>query len=112
VQEPTGDPTYPTAVYCWIQGTSMASPHVAGLAALVISRYGDSSSPQNGKLRPGQVQSIIQQTADPQPCPDSYVGYPPSMSNGASQQCNGGAGYNSWYGKGIVNALSAITHNP
>jgi hypothetical protein len=90
----------------------MASPHVAGLAALVISRFGDSSSPQNGKLRPGQVSSIIQQTADPQPCPSSYTGYPPQMSNGEPQSCSGGAGYNSWYGKGIVNALSAITRSP
>jgi subtilisin family serine protease len=111
-QEPTGDPTYPTAVYCWIQGTSMASPHVAGLAALVISRFGDSSSPQNGKLRPGQVSAMIEQTADPHACPDSYTGYPPQMSNGEPQSCSGGAGYNSWYGKGIVNALSAITHSP
>ena len=52
----------------------MASPHVAGLAALVISRFGDSSSPQNGKMRPGQVSSLIQQTADGQPCPDTLHG--------------------------------------
>ena len=51
-QEPTGDATYPTAVYCGIQGTSMAGPHVAGLAALVISQYGDLKTPQNGKMRP------------------------------------------------------------
>jgi subtilisin family serine protease len=111
--EPTGDPTYPTAVYCYLQGTSMASPHVAGLAALVISRFGDSKTPQNGKLAPERVKTIIQQTADPTPCPTAaqlalYAPFP-SFSNGAPQTCSGGAGYNSWYGNGIVNALRAVT---
>ena len=111
-QEPTTDPNYPIAYYCWAQGTSMASPHVAGLAALVISRYGDAQTPQNGKLRPDQVAAIIQQTADPTPCPADVTPYAPfpSISNDAPQQCTGGTGYNSWYGNGIVNALSAITH--
>src|SRR4051794_34081703 len=53
VQEPfPSDPTYPTAHYCYLQGTSMAGPHVAGLAALIVSRYGDLQNPQNGKMRP------------------------------------------------------------
>jgi hypothetical protein len=34
------------------------------------------------------------------------------MSNGEPQSSTDGAGYNSWYGNGIVNALSAITHPP
>jgi hypothetical protein len=63
-------------------------------------------------MRPGQVASIIQPTADSHLCPDSYAGYPPQMSNGEPQSCSGGAGNNSWYGRGIVNALSAITHTP
>ena len=115
-QEPTGDPTYPTAFYCWVQGTSMASPHVAGLAALVISRFGDSKSPQNGHMRPEQVAALIQQTADPTPCPTPeqlllYAPFP-SIANGAPETCQGGDGSNSWFGKGIVNALSAVTHSP
>jgi subtilisin family serine protease len=111
VQEATTDPTYPTAVYCYLQGTSMASPHVAGVAALVISRYGTASNAKNGKMRPGAVQAVVQQTADPQPCPDSLpAGYntiQPSPS-GAPQTCQGGIGHNSWYGNGQVNALSAV----
>jgi subtilisin family serine protease len=106
------DPGAVGAVYCYLQGTSMASPHVAGLAALVISRYGDSGSPQNGHLPPGAVQSIIQLSADGTACPTDLTPYAttPSFSNGAPQECDGGTGYNSWYGKGIVNALSAVTH--
>jgi hypothetical protein len=100
----------------------MASPHAAGLAALIISRYGDASSPQNGKMRPGQVAAIMQQTADSQPCPtetpasgapgSALQGVPYSaitQTSGAAQTCQGGEGYNSWYGNGQINALSAVT---
>ena len=110
------------ARYCYLQGTSMASPHAAGVAALIISRYGDSSSPQNGKLRPGAVEAIMQGTADPQPCPTELplTGAPgTSRANlpysgitrpsGDPQECQGGAGHNSWYGAGQINALRAVT---
>ena len=114
VKEPIGDPEEPTVVYCYLQGTSMASPHVAGVAALIISRYGNLNNPQNGKMRPGQVAAFIQQTADPQPCPvtlpsgySNFVG----VNSGQPQTCQGGPGHNSWYGNGQVNALNAITHN-
>ena len=45
VKEMRGDPEEPTTVYCYLQGTSMASPHVAGTAALIISRFGKLGSP-------------------------------------------------------------------
>jgi len=91
------------AVYCWLQGTSMASPHVAGVAALVASR---------GKLNPGEVAAFIQLTADSVPCPSPeqvalYAPFP-SVSNEAPQQCQGDSGYNSWFGHGRVNALKAV----
>lgn len=111
VQEGTGDPTYPTAVYCYQQGTSMASPHVAGVAALIVSRYGTSNNPSNGKMRPGAVEAVMRNTADPQPCPATLpAGYEAfTTPAGQPQTCQGGPGSNSWYGNGQVNALSAVT---
>jgi subtilisin family serine protease len=108
VTEANPDPTYPTAVYCYLQGTSMAAPHVAGVAALAISAF--------GKSRTGQVAQLVQQTADPQACPSflpttplDYLDIGASVSNGAAPVCTGGTGYNSWYGHGQVNALRAVT---
>jgi len=105
----TGDPTEPTAAYCYAQGTSMASPHVAGLAALIISRF--------GPMPPGTVAAYISQTADPQPCPSAAEQAAlsasfPSVDTGGPQTCEGGTGHNSWYGNGQANALSAVTHKP
>ncbi len=100
------------ATYCYQQGTSMASPHVAGVAALIISQFGKDLP--RGNLRPGQVAAIITQTADPKDCPADVSSYAffPSQNNGAPQACQGGAGYNSWYGNGQVNALNAVQHAP
>ena len=107
------DPTLPTAAYCYLQGTSMAGPHVAGVAALVVSRFGDLQNPRNGKMHPGQVGQYVTQTADPQPCPTSVpAGYETfTTSLGEPQACQGGPGHNSWYGNGQVNALRAVTHD-
>src|SRR6266550_3461638 len=90
------------ATYCYQQGTSMASPHVAGVAALIESV---------GVTARGAVAAALENRADPVACPtpDVLAGYAffPSVSNGAPQHCSGGTGYNSWYGHGQVNALSA-----
>jgi subtilisin family serine protease len=54
--------------YYFAAGTSMAAPHVSGLAALIIGKY--------GHLSPAQLKSIIQQTADDilKPGADPYSG--------------------------------------
>lgn len=91
------------AKYCWAQGTSMAGPHVAGLAALILS--------ENPGMSPGAVEALMQRTATPLPCPDTtqpiYANFP-SANNGAPQTCTGGTGHNSFYGSGEVNALAAL----
>ena len=90
------------ATYCYQQGTSMASPHVTGVVALINSM---------GIRNPGQVAARIGNTADSMPCPADVSPYAffPGVDDGAPQQCQGGAGYNSWYGHGQVNALSAVS---
>jgi subtilisin family serine protease len=83
--------------YGFGEGTSMASPHVAGVAALAISAH--------GKLSPGAVQSLITRTADPVPCtpePFNPGGFFPAT-------CQGGAGYNGFHGHGQVNALAVVS---
>jgi subtilisin family serine protease len=42
--------------YFFAAGTSMAAPHVSGLAALLVGKY--------GHMSPSQLRSKIQQTAD------------------------------------------------
>jgi subtilisin family serine protease len=90
------------ATYCYQQGTSMASPHVAGVAALIVSQ---------GTTSPGAVAAKINNTADPIACPadTSIYSFFPAVDNGAPQVCTGGTGYNSFNGHGQVNALTAVT---
>ena len=91
------------ATYCYQQGTSMASPHVAGVAALIMSQ---------GTKSPGAVTAKLDNTADSMACPPdlSIYAFFPAVDNGAPQVCQGGTGYNSFNGHGQVNALSAVTH--
>jgi len=103
---PTGFPCLRLVVdagasYCYLQGTSMASPHVAGLAALIASQH-----PTWGF---GAITGKITSTADPMACPDTaQYAFFPATDNGAPQVCTGGTSYNSFNGHGQVNALSAV----
>jgi lantibiotic leader peptide-processing serine protease len=89
-----------SATYCYLQGTSMASPHAVGVAALIESM---------GITAPGAVAARLMATANGIPCPDvSIYAFFPSVSNGAPQVCTGTTDYNSFAGHGQINALAAV----
>jgi subtilisin family serine protease len=115
-----GDPTSPfvlksckgkkCAYYQYLQGTSMASPHAVGVAALIISTFGRKD---HGGLtmNPDAVAGILERTATDHPCPDPPVlDYTiPGRDRDASfnATCVGTAAKNSIWGDGIVDALAA-----
>lgn len=90
--------TLPNNQYGYLQGTSMASPHVAGVAALLKSTHPHAS--------PARLQALLKAQADNPGCPTG-----PYDGNGdgvADATCVGGKRVNGFYGFGIVNALRAV----
>ncbi|MEC3981263.1 S8 family peptidase [Amycolatopsis sp. H20-H5] len=83
--------------YAPLCGTSMASPHVAGVVALLATTHPDYSARQLRRTLDGQ--------AVPIPCPADY-----DLTGDGSQDayCAGYGSYNGFYGHGMVDALAAV----
>lgn len=102
----------PCAYYQYLQGTSMAGPHVAGVVALIIEAFGTPDGTGGYDLAPAMVEHILTSSATPTECPDPELldytdeGRPESWN----ATCVGDAEFNSNYGHGIVNALAATTY--
>ncbi|MFJ6378980.1 S8 family serine peptidase [Kitasatospora sp. NPDC092039] len=90
--------TLPNNQYGYQQGTSMATPHVSGVAALLKSAH--------PRATPAQLRAMLKAQADNPGCPAT-----PYDGNGdgvVDATCAGGERVNGFYGFGIVNALRAV----
>jgi subtilisin family serine protease len=98
------------AYYQYLQGTSMASPHAVGVAALVVASHGKRDRAHGGlKLSPDAVERVLKQTAQDHACPDPPLfHYPdPDLTPDYTALCEGTPEDNGFYGEGIVDALAA-----
>jgi subtilisin family serine protease len=87
------------ATYALINGTSMAAPHVTGVAALVIQLHPNWS--------PSAVASAVRRATTPMACPPNWQ---PLGPNDERFRCVGGSsGHTSFFGAGLVNAAAATS---
>ncbi|MEU1040803.1 S8 family serine peptidase [Streptomyces sp. NPDC005907] len=82
----------------YMAGTSMASPHVAGVAALIKSTHPHAS--------PALVKALLYAEADATPCTDPYD---IDGDGKIDAVCEGTKNRNGFYGWGTADALDAVT---
>lgn len=87
--------TFPRSVspsgYASISGTSMASPHVAGVLALLATTHPGAA--------PAELHALLEEQATDTACPATAV---------PAKPCTGSAQDNAHYGEGLVDALAAV----
>jgi len=84
------------ARYAYFNGTSMSSPHAAGVAALVKEMHPNWS--------PGAVKAAVQRSARHLDCPSDWQ---PLGEGDERERCYGNGGRTSFFGHGLVDASAA-----
>ncbi|MFF0451050.1 S8 family serine peptidase [Streptomyces sp. NPDC004609] len=89
--------TLPNGRYGYKAGTSMASPHVAGVVALIKSKH--------PYAPPAAVKALLYGQADDTACTDPY-----DINNDGvvDAVCEGDKRKNAFYGEGVADALDAV----
>ncbi|MFJ3215884.1 S8 family peptidase [Kitasatospora sp. NPDC086801] len=90
--------TIPGNKYGYMQGTSMATPHVVGVVALLASTF--------PWANPDELTELLTNQAESHPCPTGA--YNPGGTGDYKATCEGGADDNGFYGAGIINAEKAV----
>ena len=89
--------TLPGGGYGYAAGTSMASPHVSGVAALIMSTHPDAS--------PAAVKALLKVQADDMDC---SAPYDIDGDGKIDAVCEGNERTNGFYGAGLADALDAV----
>jgi subtilisin family serine protease len=101
--------------YWFVQGTSIAAPIGTGVAALIISAFGDDDGSGGLTMDPARVERILTRTAFQHGCPEGgvqtypevkEVGLKPKQFRAVCEEAGGGV--NGFYGHGIVDAVRAL----
>ncbi|MEU6896102.1 S8 family serine peptidase [Streptomyces sp. NPDC046557] len=90
--------TLPGGGYGYKQGTSMAGPHVAGVAALLKSAHPTAT--------PAQLQAMLKAQATKTACPDKIYDDAGALIDATT--CQSKWGQTGYYGYGVVDALKAV----
>ncbi len=95
--------------YQFLQGTSMATPHASGVAALIVSEFGKYSG-QKVSMDPTKVERVLEGSAFAVPCPEPRtVDYlDEGRDDSFTATCEGTLEFNGFYGNGAVDAWNAV----
>ncbi|WP_167402546.1 S8 family serine peptidase [Micromonospora viridifaciens] len=96
--------------YTYLQGTSMAAPHVSGVAALIVSRHGKKEGRNGIGMAPDLVEQHLYRTATEHACPEPRLQTYTNEGRNAEfdAYCAGSRAFNGFYGHGVVDAYAAV----